>query len=451
VTLDAPHWAARLAELAAAHEVPGASLAVLHQDQTITATTGVVNVDTGVEVTPDAVFSIGSITKVYVATVVMRLAEAGLVDLDRPLAATLPGFRVADAETTERVAPRHLLSHTSGIAGDNFADTGRGDEALERFVEVCRDLGQDVPFAATMSYSNTGYSLLGRLIEQVTGQVWDAAMRTWLYEPLGLERTLTQPEDALRFRTAFGHERDADGRLGLVAEWDLTRSSGPAGGVCATASELLAFARAHLDGGATAAGEPLLTEDSVREMQRPHVDVPDRWTLADHWGLGWALRGVGGRRVYGHDGNGAGQSAFLTVVPDTRTALALQTNGGDRTQLGTALFGELLRELCDLELPAPLAPGAGPADGVPPGRYERFGVRIEIEGSPPTATLSLVEPLASQFAGQEPIPMEVRRSSDGDATFVARMGADEWLPLVAFEVAGEPYLHFGGRAMRRVA
>jgi CubicO group peptidase (beta-lactamase class C family) len=124
--MDAENWDAWLAELLRAHDIPGASLAVLHEDEVSTATAGVTNLDTHVDVTADTLFQIGSIAKAYTATAVMRLAERGELGLDAPVRDLLTGFKVADPVVTHRVTPRHLLSHTSGIAGECFEDTGRG-------------------------------------------------------------------------------------------------------------------------------------------------------------------------------------------------------------------------------------------------------------------------------------------------------------------------------------
>ena len=110
------------------------------------------------------------------------------------------------------VTLRHLLSHTSGIDGDHFADFGRGDDCLERYVESCSSLEQTHPLGATMSYCNTGFSVLGRVIEVVTGKVWDAVMRERLFEPLGLEHTSTLPEEAIMHRAAVGHIKPSPGR-----------------------------------------------------------------------------------------------------------------------------------------------------------------------------------------------------------------------------------------------
>ena len=124
VTIDALQD--RLADLRERHGVPGASLAVLHDDDVRTAASGILNLDTGVEATTDSLFQIGSITKVWTATLAMQLVDEGLLDLDMPIRTYLPDFRVADEGTSKAATTRHLLAHTSGIDGDHFADTDRG-------------------------------------------------------------------------------------------------------------------------------------------------------------------------------------------------------------------------------------------------------------------------------------------------------------------------------------
>ena len=166
---DAAAWQERLTELMRRHRVPGATLGVLH-DGTITETAaGILSTATGVAVTPDSLFQIGSITKVWTATLVMQLVDEGALDLDAPVAEVLPGFRVADPAVTEQVTTRHLLTHTSGIDGDVFTDTGRGDECIERYVAGMKDVVQNHPLGATFSYCNAGYVLAGRIVEHLTG------------------------------------------------------------------------------------------------------------------------------------------------------------------------------------------------------------------------------------------------------------------------------------------
>jgi CubicO group peptidase (beta-lactamase class C family) len=458
MTFDASRWERRLADLARAHDVPGVSLGVLAGGEVSTVAAGTLNIRTGVRATPDALFQIGSITKPYVATVVVRLAEQGKLDLDAPVRDVLPDFKVADPDVTERVTPRHLLTHTSGIAGECFTDTGRGDDCLRLYVEQCADLGQDVPLGATMSYCNTGYCILGRIIEVLTGQVWDTAMRQQLLDPLGLTHTVTLPEQGLAFRLAMGHVSKPGEAPRPTPTWStLTRSLGPAGTVCATAEDALAFLRVHVDGGVAQDGTRLLSADTVAEMQRPHVDVPEPWMTGAHWGLGWIVDEWDGRHAFGHDGNTGAQAARMRAVPEAGVAVVLLTDGGDAGALWRELWNDVVREECGVAPPST----PEPADGDPErgaeaivGRYERYGIRIDVEAGDDglRARTSLLEPLASQEPDDEPTDWVVRPSSAGDGVFVAQPeGFDEWVPMVAYEVEGERYVHMGARAQRRVA
>src|SRR3954463_14985924 len=117
MALDMTRWQDGLALLAEKHGVPGATLAILDGDEVGEAAYGVLNVRTQVEATPDSLFQIGSITKVWTATLVMQLVDEGLLDIDQPVVKYLPEFKVADAEVTKTVTTRHLLTHSSGIDG----------------------------------------------------------------------------------------------------------------------------------------------------------------------------------------------------------------------------------------------------------------------------------------------------------------------------------------------
>ena len=171
----------------------------------------------------------------------MQLVDEGHIELDAPVRRYLPSFRVADDRVSEAVTIRHLLTHTSGIDGDHFADTGRGDDVLERYVETCAELPQVHPLGATMSYCNTGFTVLGRVLEAVTDTVWDDLLRTRLIEPLGLTHTVTLPEDVLRFRAAIGHVQPPGHELRPASAWGLPRTAGPAGAMCSTGQELVAL------------------------------------------------------------------------------------------------------------------------------------------------------------------------------------------------------------------
>ena len=163
MTLDRAHWQDRLTTLADKHGVVGATLAITQGAETVEAATGVLNLRTGQPATPESLFQAGSITKVWTATLAMQLVEERLVDLDAPVVTYLPGFRIASPSVSSSVTVRQLLTHTSGIDGDLFLDTGRGADNLEKYVAAMAGLTQVHPQGATMSYCNAGYVLqIGR-------------------------------------------------------------------------------------------------------------------------------------------------------------------------------------------------------------------------------------------------------------------------------------------------
>src|ERR1700759_783117 len=120
---------------AARHRVPGAAVAVGTGDALFEAATGVVNRNTGVAATPDSLFQIGSVTKVWTASLVLQLVDDGLVALVEPVRESLPTFCLPDAHAAGAVTLRHLLSHTGGFEGDLFEDTGRGADAVPKLVD----------------------------------------------------------------------------------------------------------------------------------------------------------------------------------------------------------------------------------------------------------------------------------------------------------------------------
>jgi CubicO group peptidase (beta-lactamase class C family) len=318
----------RLPELAEEHGVPGVAVAVDTGGLVVEAAAGVLSTATGVEATVDSVFQIGSITKVLTATLVMGLVAEGLVELDAPAGRYLPGFREATV--------RQLLCHTAGFEGDVFTDTGKGDECLERYVELLADVPQIFEPGEMFSYNNAGYSVLGRIVEVVRGEPFDRCMRDHLFTPLGMTHAASDPYEAILHRAAVGH---LGGRP--VPVWAMPRSEAPAGSMLAmTPRDLLTFTRAHLaDGG-------------LRAMREPQVALPDiGWGTA--WGLGWELYDLPGGPVFGHNGNTIGQSAVLRVDPGRDVSVAIFTNGGDRKPLMKEILGRVVESPAE-PVPDPL-------------------------------------------------------------------------------------------------
>ncbi|MRK03052.1 serine hydrolase [Aeromicrobium sp. S22] len=456
--LDVAHWERRLRALADRYGVPGAQLGILRLDEdgteeVVVASHGVLNIDTCAPVTEESIFQIGSITKVWTATVVMQLVDEGLADLDAPVVEIVPDLRLSDPEVTKQVTLRHLLNHTSGIDGDVFTDTGRGDDCLEKYVGLLGDEAQNHPLGVTWSYCNSGFSVLGLVIERLTGTTWDQALRDRLFTPLGMQRAITLPEDALLHAAAVGHVT-VDGRKQVAPMWQLPRSIGPAGLVTARVADVLAFARMHMLGGLAPDGERILSEASAAAMTAHQADLPDKHSLGDSWGLGWIRFGWDGQRLYGHDGNTIGQSAFLRVLPEAGLAVSLLTNSDGARDLYEALYREILADLAGVTMPRPIAPPEPPVEhDITPyvGRYERSSVVMEVlvaDGEPRLRT-TVVGPLAEMVA--DPVDEHALVAYAPNIFLTKPPEAETWFPVTFFELpTGERYLHFGVRATPRV-
>ncbi|WP_035855763.1 serine hydrolase domain-containing protein [Cryptosporangium arvum] len=454
--------ATKLTELIDRHGIPGAQLAVLDGDTITEVAAGVLSLRTGARAGTDALFLPGSIGKLYTASLVLMLVDEGLVELDAPVRRYLTDFQVADKDARDTVTIRNLLSHTSGFDGDVFLDTGRGDDALRRYIDRIADLPQICPPGTLWSYSNSGYAILGRVVEVIIGVPFEEALRTRLFEPLGLRHTVAFPEDAILHPVAVGHVPDPDDPSSLTVSttWGLFRSCGPMGAsIVASAGDVLEFVRLHLRGGVAADGTRLLSADAVAGMQARQIDLVDDTVLGDGWGLGWILDRWGEVGVIGHDGNSIGQNAFLRVAPDQRFGFCLQTNVesalGLYRELAAWLFGERLG-VGPRPDPGQLRSSAvaDPARYV--GTYERAGFRVEVaEAEESSLVASFVPtrtgPDVEALPPMVDLPLKPTTREDG---FLLKLPIADAALLAAFFNPDQPdgrptYVHFGGRAHRR--
>ena len=462
------HLRSTLGSLVEARGVPAASVAVLVDGEIVTHAAGLLSTATRIEATTDAVFQIGSITKVWTATLVMQLVDEGLVDLDAPVRTYLPEFALADEAAAAAITVRHLLSHRSGIEGDIFTDTGRGDDAVEKYVELLAEAAQIFEPGALFSYSNAGYVVLGRLIERLRDTSWEQALLTHLATPLGLRSVSPSPYEAILHRVAVGHVDAGDGGEPQPAPfWAMARSNEPAGSMLAmTAEDLAVFARAHLR---AAAGSPASDEEqavvsqvAANAMRTTEVRLPRVAGMGAAWGLGWEIDRDEDSVLFGHDGNTVGQSSFLRIAPEAGVAVVLLTNGGDGAGLFHDLVDPLLRELTGAGLPEAPVPSA---DAAPAAAAESSAP--DVSGYLGVYTNSTVEMEVSQDAEgrlwleQRPTPelraLGAEPSTDefvpyGDASLIARERKDGLHLVLAFlEPADDgraSYIHFG-RAVPR--
>jgi CubicO group peptidase (beta-lactamase class C family) len=449
----------RFAGLLAAHRIPGAAVAIAVGDDVIEHAAGVLSTATGVAVTTDSLFQVGSVTKLWTATLVMQLVDEGRLELDAPVRRCLPDFRVADEAASAAVTVRQLLSHTAGFGGDVFTDTGRNDDAIEKYVASLGDDEQDFAPGEMFSYNNAAYVVLGRIVEVLRAKPFAECLQEGLIEPLGLTHIAQNAERAILFRAAVGHVGDKPGDPEHPAPvWNLPVSSAPAGSLLAMRPrDLLAFARMHLRDGIGPDGAKVLSPAGVAAMREQQVTVPPVAGYGDGWGLGWQLGHWAGGDVIGHTGSTLGQSSVLRVVPAAELSIAFVQNGGEVATTVQELFGFLLRELAGIEMPALPRP---PADPLPadPERYAgtytspAADLVVTADGDDRLWLEQRTKGLLATVSPASEPPEEIVRL-DGDTFVQAQPTLGRYRTMVFLGDDGQGharYLH-GGRASRRVA
>ncbi|MEX0874219.1 MAG: serine hydrolase [Actinomycetota bacterium] len=444
---------AALETLARQHKVPGASLGILHGSELVEFVTGVANRNTGVPVTTNTLFQIGSNTKVYTATLVMQLVDEGLVDLDAPVKKYLPKLKLADGKALEVITVRHLMTHTSGIEGDYFDDFGRGDDGIEKFVGSLKDIGQIYQPGVMWSYCNTGWTLLGHLVEKLRGEPYHKVLRDKLLTPIGASATTVLMEEMLARSCAVGHIALPGAEPFVPPMVIMSPSHAPAGSMTSsTPAEVLRFVRMHLNGGRAKDTTRILSAGSVKAMQQPQAKLPES-SLGTAMGLGWILSEWDGERVIGHGGGTIGQVSFLQILPDRPFGVCLLTNSTSGGALWRELSRYLYHEFADVRPPeVPSAPEVPPTLDLSKytGAYTRLGIDIDVsvENEQLVGEMKSTGALAS-LAGP---PQKIAARPIDKEIFLANLsGEDTIVQFLDFDRSGRPrYMHVGGRVSRRV-
>ena len=438
--------------------VPGVSLAVMQGDEVYETAAGYVNLSAKIEATPDSVFQIGSITKLFTTSMVLQLVDEGRLDLDNPVKQYLPEFQLGDSSATESITIRHLLTHNSGMDGDFFEDTGKGDDCVERYVLACRALPQLHAPGEMFSYCNAAFVVAGRLIEKFDGKPWNMALKERILNPLDLRPMGTEPEEAILNRAAVGHMANPEtGVQMMIPAWRLPVSNGPAGATpFAAARNLLTFGAMIFNGGKSAQNVQIMSPEAIELIQTPQTDLPPSALGFDGlqaWGLGWMLFEWGEKRLMGHGGSTIGQNAYFRMLPDEKIAVSLLTNGGDPATLSHSILAEVFGTLAGVEPPLPPAATSGEDINLQNycGIYERISTRYTIaveDGKMVVTTIGLRLPfnlIPPQKAILEPV----------DRTLFLVHGEASKTPgsanFLNFDDEGKPaYLHISGRAAPRL-
>ncbi|TAU90823.1 class A beta-lactamase-related serine hydrolase [Rhizobium leguminosarum] len=369
-----------VAATAVKFDVPGVAVGVWAEGRESYACYGVTSVENPLTVDPRTLYVLGSVTKTYTATAIMRLAAQGRVDLDAPVRRYIPELVLPDKAAANAVTVLNLLNHTAGLDWRINIDTGEGDDALAQEVAKLAEVKLIAPPGSRASYSQAGYDLAGRIVEKVTGLTYENAMASLLFGPLGLSHSFFARDDVMTRRFAVGHNFGDDGKLHVAKPWRHWRSDNPGAGLASSVTDQIRWARFHLGGGRAEGGERILPAQALHRMKEPTVALRGS-SLGDAFGICWFLRDVGGVRTVGHGGSANGQFANLLIVPEGKFAVVTLSNAGPDS--GLAFNQAVVRWALDRYLgvvdrdPYPVPHDEARASEIT-GRYENEMMRLDI-------------------------------------------------------------------------
>jgi D-alanyl-D-alanine carboxypeptidase len=319
----------------ARREFPGAVLALRDPSgASFTVTSGTADAtERSAPVDASTPWIIGSTTKVFVAVVVLQLAQERKLDLDATVERFFP-----DLPAASRITTRQLLQHTSGLAEYLHTQAVDADARREwrarELIAVAVARGPVADPGAGHRYSNTNYLLLGEIVEKVTSRPWYAEVRSRIVEPLGLRHTGYAGEPSAP-RMGIGYVL-ADGKfVDATLRWHPS-VGGAAGAMYSTAADLLAFTVALFEG-------DLLDAKRTAEM-RTFVRGDDLGYVRHAYGLGLERYTVNNLTVLGHMGNASAHGSFIGYDPASRTAVAVQINAanpGPAAIMAAEVLGEV--------------------------------------------------------------------------------------------------------------
>lgn len=311
---------ARVAFGAERDEFSGAALLAAKGREVASASAGMADVGAARPNSLDTRFHIGSMGKMFTAVAIARQVQEGRLRLDTRLIEVLPDY--PDVEAARSITIAHLLSHTSGISLPYIEPTASMDADPERVSDaLARIASQPLAFepGSRSSYSNEGYTVLGAVLEAVTGQTYYEVIQKVVFDPAGMADTaFDRPGEAIA-DTAVGYRYAADDALGVMPREPntpfLLDRGGPAGGAYSTVRDLTAFLNAFRDG-------RLLSLPMMEALLTAEPNGLNRY------GKGFAVIPVGERRMVGHSGGGpnSGINADAMIVWETGWSYAVAGN-----------------------------------------------------------------------------------------------------------------------------
>jgi CubicO group peptidase (beta-lactamase class C family) len=335
-------------------QLPGIAVAVVKdQDLIWKEGFGFADVEAKHPTQTNTIYSICSISKLFTSISIMQLRDAGKLSLEDKVSKHLPWFTIQQKyEDSGPITIRSLLTHSGGLPRQSNFPYWTGPDfdfpTIDQIKAQINDMETLYPASTYFQYSNFGMSILGAVIEEISGMTFNEYVEKNILEVLELEDTRPfMPKDLLKGQLATGYS--ALDRSGDRKAVDLFYTDGvtAAAGFTSTVEDLAKFASWQfrlLENG----GEEILRSSTLKEMQRVHWMDPD-WELA--WGLGFSVRQINGQTVVGHGGSCPGYRTQLSLTPKKKLAYVVMVNAsGVNTGKYLSGMAEVMGKALDAEM-----------------------------------------------------------------------------------------------------
>lgn len=299
---------------------PGLAMGLIYDEQLLWGKGfGVANIESQIPVTLDTRFRIASITKTFTATAIMQLRDAGKLKLDDAVLDYVDWFDLQYPDAP-KITIRNLLSHTSGLPRDSARAmwTELDEISSDDFIETTsKRQPTRAPYEA-YAYSNLGYSILGHVIESLSGESWADYLQAHILTPLGMDNTFPMPSsDDAQLATGY-YQYDENYQRGKVKFFTMGGFS-PSANFASNVTDLVKYAEFHLGKKAS----PVLSQHSLNDMHRVHW-LGDSW---DHgYGLGISLFRINNWTISGHSGGFPGYLTQFTMNRKNNFGVIVLTN-----------------------------------------------------------------------------------------------------------------------------
>jgi CubicO group peptidase (beta-lactamase class C family) len=324
-------------------DVPAAAVTVVADGAVLLAeTVGTRDVVAGLAAGPGTRFPLASDTKAFTAALLCLQAEEGRLDLDAPVQAVLPWFRLKDPLASAVVTVRDMLAHRSGVPRHDWVGAGELPLTLEDLARAMAHLEPAAGLRQAPLYSNLGYCVAGLVTEVLEGRPWSDVLHDRLLAPLGMSGASAEPGPAQQGDFAHGYSRLTGGltRQRPMSPWHL----GPPGGLLCTAGDLAPWLLARLGRRPDVVGEAVLVQLHGPAIPMPAGPDPERLPLG--YALGAVIESYDGQPLVHHGGSLPGWSSDVLLLPRAGIGVAVLCNL-DQTPFPEALALTLADALLD--------------------------------------------------------------------------------------------------------